>query len=50
MEHLPKSMVLDLGFLAGFWNSRTITGNQISSNIDGRYETKDWYVGHISFG
>lgn len=47
---LPKAIVLDLGFSAAFWDSRTISGNQLSPTIDGTYMTEDWYIGHISVG
>ena len=53
---LPKAMVLDLGFSAAFWDPRTITDSILNdpaipnSTVNGTYETKDWYIGHISAG
>ncbi len=48
--YLPKAMVLDLGFSAALWEKRTINGNILNSTHNGTYETKDWYIGHISLG
>lgn len=47
---LPKAIVLDLAFTAAVWESRAISGNILSSTINGKYETKDWYIGHVSLG
>jgi len=53
---LPKAIVLDLGFSAAFWDSRTITDSSLNSTVipnstvNGTYETKGWYIGHISAG
>ena len=51
-DYVPKAMVLDLGFTAVFWEERAISGNvlPLGSTLNGTYETKDWYVGHISLG
>ena len=49
-NYLPKSIVLDLGFSAALWEKRTINGNRLNSTHNGTYETKDWYIGHISLG
>jgi len=53
---VPKAIVLDLGFSAAFWESRTITDSIVNSTlipnsiVNGTYETKGWYIGHISAG
>ncbi len=44
----PKAIALDLAFQAALWESRTIRGNINNSNINGFYETKDWYIGSFS--
>ena len=47
---LPKAIVLDLAFSAAWWESRAIAGNILSPTVNGKYKTKDWYMGHISLG
>ena len=47
---LPTALVMDLGFSAAFWETRTISGNILSPTIDGTYKTQDWYGGLISLG
>ena len=41
---------LDLAFKVYFWESRNISGNNVSSTIDGKYATRDWYIGSFSIG
>jgi len=45
-----KAIILDLAFQAAFWESRNVSGNLISSTINGDYETTDWYIGSFSVG
>jgi len=45
-----EAIVLDLAFQWALWESRTIDGNEISPTINGKYETKDWFIGSFSIG
>ncbi len=45
-----EGMVLDLAFQWAIWESRTISGNEISPTINGKYKTTDWYIGSVSIG
>ncbi|MCA9498890.1 MAG: outer membrane protein transport protein [Nitrospirales bacterium] len=45
-----EAIVLDLAFQWALWESRTIDGNEISPTINGKYKTKDWYIGSFSIG
>ena len=45
-----EAIVLDLAFQWALWETRTINGNEISPTINGKYKTKDWYIGSFSIG
>ncbi len=45
-----KAIIVDLAFQTALWESRNVSGNLISSTINGDYETRDWYIGSFSLG
>lgn len=45
-----KAIILDLAFQTALWESRNVSGNLISSTLNGDYEIRDWYIGSFSLG